>query len=271
MSASRMEKSAWRRILHLCYWAILPRRQFEEPTRPVQKSSDAVLAGVAQRLVSNTGCALEATWSEKDQRWAVEMPLRREQTLVDAYALTQVGEDTVGEYWILPADVQPPPDVQARYRAAEDNANRDDNQRRRESLARIAKIPTSPSNVYTGACSRHPCTLLNASWSRSQPTVITQAAATTPMSVPTDPLQEGTTPSTSVHNQHFGYHRPQTSRIVPQQEVPDYQSSKLTLSVARTGTVASTASNVMRPTVSFILCITASWFCKRHQIGRRPD
>lgn len=105
----RIDDNGWGPLLETLHWAILPYRQLPTPLVPAIKASRPLLTGIAQRLVSLTGCALDVSQDEQG-RWLVEVPLLSQKQQMDKYALCEVGEDEVVEDWRLPIEMQPPKD-----------------------------------------------------------------------------------------------------------------------------------------------------------------
>ncbi|CAO1631660.1 unnamed protein product [Jaminaea pallidilutea] len=109
------DDDGWRPVLELMHWAATRYRRLAKPEVAAQPAVDSLLGGIAQRLVSRTGCGLEVMRDDAGS-WKVEMPLWQEGAgLLDHYALTQREEETVGQFWTLPASLQPPQPMQTAY------------------------------------------------------------------------------------------------------------------------------------------------------------
>lgn len=109
------DDDGWRPLLELLHWAATRFRRLAKPEVAAQPAVDSLLGGVAQRLVSRTGCGLGVMRDDAGS-WKVEMPLWQEGAgLLDHYALTQREEETVGQFWTLSASLQPPQTLQEAY------------------------------------------------------------------------------------------------------------------------------------------------------------
>lgn len=115
---SHPDEDGWGPLLENLHWAAMAANLMLPVSLAVTQAATPLLAGMAQRLVSRTGCAVGAVCDRQEgagQQWMVAMPLFRRRRLTNSYAVTQLEEQDVGEWWSLPPDMNPSEEMRAAY------------------------------------------------------------------------------------------------------------------------------------------------------------